>query len=269
MKSHLSERRLRSGFTMIELLAVMAIISILISILMPALSSARQRGRITRCQANLRELSHATLRYMSQNDDFFPVSADCRNNDCVLWNGHQYFGWNGVRRNQYGNHWNRPINSELGLEPAPPVDGNLTEVAHCPSDSGAAGETGDPRPLFRVLGTSYPINPILTQGRFDDWRYRETDVTLSQVLQPSRKVLVFDHPAFGLTYDAIWTAIRPGWHDTLKPAATVGFIDGHAEYVTGKCGLREWQWYGEASGPEYVRNLAEKVDWTVLPGCDR
>ncbi len=267
MKRNLAHSMIRAGFTLIELLAVMSIISILLSLLLPTMSGARKRSRILKCQTNLRELANATLRYVSQHDDFFPVSADCSTGDCVFWNGHQYFGWNGTTKSQVGNIWYRPINSELGLDPVV-RSSSSAKIAECPADAGAVGETGVPDALFQVLGTSYPLNPILCQGRYLDWQYRDKDITLSQVLQPSRKVLVFDHPAFGLTYDAYWTAIRPGWHDEIRPAATVAFIDGHAEYLKGSCALREWQWYGEASGPQYTLQLAQKVNWTVLPGCD-
>lgn len=256
-----------AAFTLIELLVVMSIISVLVSILLPSLAGARHRARITKCQANIRELAHATLRYISQHDDIFPLNRDCTaDGRCFFWNGHQYFGWNGSEPNPLGNVWQRPVNLELGIEPAPP-EGSAVKIARCPSDAGAPGETGREGELFSMLGTSYPLNPILTQGRFAEWRYRNKDIGLSQILQPSLKVLVFDHPAFGLTYDALWTAIRPGWHDRIRPTAVVGFIDGHAEYVTGLCSLREWQWYGEASGPRFTNGLTRKVPWTVHEGC--
>ncbi|RIK66293.1 MAG: hypothetical protein DCC65_09980 [Planctomycetota bacterium] len=261
------QERGREGFTLIELLVVLAIISILIAILLPSLSGARNRSRITKCQSNLRELAGATLRYIGQQDDRFPVNADCTNGNCVYWNGHQYFGWNGRLPNPNGNQWIRYLNRELGLELQEQTSDNA-RLAECPSDDGAPGQTGLTDRLFDALGTSYPLNPILCQGRYSDWKYRGTDLNLSQIIQPSQKVLVADHVAFGLTYDGFWTGIRPGWHDRIRPAAVVGFIDGHADYVVGRCGLREWQWYGEASGAGFIRDLPRKVHWEVLEGCE-
>ncbi len=257
----------KSAFTLVELLTAISIISILIAILLPSLSGARNRGRITKCEANLRELAHAALRYVSQHDDTFPVAADCSGGSCVFWNGHQYFGWNGRIQNPSGNIWVRPVNGELGLQPTEPAS-SAARIAECPADSGAPGETGVSDPVYQALGSSYPMNPILCQGRYSDWAYRKADLNLSQILQPSRKLLVADHVGFGLTFDGYWTAIRPGWHDRGRPSAVAAFIDGHAEYLQGIGSVREWQWYGEASGPDFVRQLPKKVAWTVMPGAE-
>jgi prepilin-type N-terminal cleavage/methylation domain-containing protein len=267
MSRYGADKKTRRAFTLIEMLTSIAILSILISILAPSLSGARQRGRMTKCTANIRELDAATLRYVSQNNDTFPLATDCSEDECYFWNGHQYFGWNGLQKNVLDRYWVRPVNNELGLEPSPP-DQSMARIAQCPNDIGAPGETGTTDPLYLTLGSSYPINPILCQGGYSDWKYRDGDLGLTQILQPSRKVLVSDHPAFGMTFDGFWTAIRPGWHDQTRPAAVIGFIDGHAEYVLGNGNLREWQWYGEASGPTFTQNLSQKVSWPVLAGCE-
>jgi len=57
-------RRLRA-FTLIELLVVIAIIAILAALLLPALARAKQRAQQGQCLSNVRQLSQATVMYMS------------------------------------------------------------------------------------------------------------------------------------------------------------------------------------------------------------
>lgn len=52
------------AFTILELLIVMAISSILIAIVLPSLSAARETAHISRCLANLRELSATSFMYI-------------------------------------------------------------------------------------------------------------------------------------------------------------------------------------------------------------
>lgn len=60
-------RRFRHAFTLIELLVVVAIIALLISILMPALGSARAQAKDALCRSNLHQLSLATTYYSEDN----------------------------------------------------------------------------------------------------------------------------------------------------------------------------------------------------------
>ena len=59
----------RNGFTLIELLVVIAIIAILAAILLPALNSAKERGRAIACMSNTRQLMVCWIIYSSENDD--------------------------------------------------------------------------------------------------------------------------------------------------------------------------------------------------------
>jgi len=61
-------RNLRAGFTLIELLAVMLIIALLMTFLLPKASAAIERARVTACRANLQNIGQGLVAYQTQYD---------------------------------------------------------------------------------------------------------------------------------------------------------------------------------------------------------
>jgi prepilin-type N-terminal cleavage/methylation domain-containing protein len=74
MTGPLTLRRAK-GFTLIELLVVIAIIAILASLLMPALSKAKEQGSRAKCIGNIKQILLATQMYVTDNSDWMPYTS--------------------------------------------------------------------------------------------------------------------------------------------------------------------------------------------------
>ena len=73
--------RRNKAFTLVELLIVIAIIGVLIGLLMPTVSAARESARRTQCSANLRNIGGAITAYAVDNDRKLPYFTDT----CGVW----------------------------------------------------------------------------------------------------------------------------------------------------------------------------------------
>ena len=103
--------QVKHSFTLIELLVVIAIIAILAAILLPALNSARERGRAASCVNNLKQVAMANMSYCEDYGGYIPT------NGTVYWEG------------TATGHWSWALNlSKLGYLPE-----DIQSVAGCPS----------------------------------------------------------------------------------------------------------------------------------------
>jgi len=73
-----SDKDRRDGFSLVELLVVMATLSLLIAILLPALSQVRHQARRTACAANLRQVGVAIHLYADDYGDTIPFGPSGR-----------------------------------------------------------------------------------------------------------------------------------------------------------------------------------------------
>lgn len=64
--------RRRDGFTLVELLVVIGIIAVVMAILLPSLSRARETAKRIKCLSNMRQLGAAVMAYTVDNEGHFP-----------------------------------------------------------------------------------------------------------------------------------------------------------------------------------------------------
>src|SRR5439155_10924281 len=68
--------RKRAAFTLVELLVVIGIIAVLISILLPTLSKARQQANRAACLSNLRQIAQMMNIYAAENKQQIPLGCN-------------------------------------------------------------------------------------------------------------------------------------------------------------------------------------------------
>src|SRR5687767_13063345 len=69
----------RGGFTLVELLVVIGIIALLIAILLPSLSAARESAASLKSLSNLRQLGIGIQQYKNANRGLYPVHSSPSN----------------------------------------------------------------------------------------------------------------------------------------------------------------------------------------------
>lgn len=164
-----------SGFTLLDLLVVIAVIAILAALLLPALSRAKAKARQVSCLNNLRQLQLGWLSYAYDNTESIPPNSET---DQPYYGIGPYY-WNlswvlGMMTDETSgiNDLDRLsdcTNSALLVEPGPGQLGPYVrspDLYHCPAD----------RSYVVVGGTSYPRVRSYSENLFMDPGPPFTDV---------------------------------------------------------------------------------------------
>jgi prepilin-type N-terminal cleavage/methylation domain-containing protein/prepilin-type processing-associated H-X9-DG protein len=261
-----TRRLTTAGFTIVELLAVIGIISILASLLLPAFSSALQRAKETQCKSNFKQIGTMTELFASDNNRRFPPRSISE------WDDNQQI-W--VRKR-----------TDVALGGRDPKPGHFTEtypfatnrpfyayqgngeVFRCPMDKGHQAFPSWPicnpyheyaKPsMWQTIGSSYVYNA----GQGAPWDPQRSPplplstkllrrpplprIEIEDVKQPDRHILMTEasaRPMGRRTSPTTVVFFWSQWHrnrgkkdfrdPTIAPAAfwsPVLYVDGHVEF---------------------------------------
>jgi len=211
---------MQKGFTLLELLVVIAVIAILAALLLPALSRAKSAAQTVACLNHLKQWGLATQLYATEHEDFLPRDGSASGSDT---NG----GWYVDLPKQL----NLPIYATMawrtnaGIEP-----GNTIWI--CPANARRSNGNN----LFHYCLNRH-VNGTGTGNQ----------VKLTSIRQPASTVWLFDNG--GLAPVAQENNVHTNLHNQ---GAQFVFLDGHARRF---CNTAYWDFAagkGITNNPELV-----------------
>jgi len=194
----------RRGFTLIEMLTVIAIIGVLAGLLLPALNSARERGRRIACLSNMKQIGVAILSYAGDHQNHTPTAMG--NSGSTTWDAALTNGY------------------------------TTAKVFQCPDDRRPSTPTKIPRSYGIIVADSNPASEYWIAGSRLTCPYlTNTDVAIvGEVYSTAIQPTLADTGTTSVQYVPPTTITQPPMsrHDANNTlAGNFLFLDGRVEWV--------------------------------------
>jgi prepilin-type N-terminal cleavage/methylation domain-containing protein len=225
--------RRRQGFTLVELLVVIGIIALLISILVPALNSAREQARRTQCLSNVRQLTMAWLSYANENKGRIcssnTQSAFTANPNQWQANGRQFdFKLGGIKAPYPNFFWSWIA---AGAVSADVQSGRLwpyvkdTGIYHCPDAFEFVTTTS-----YQINGMmAGPIGSPVTFLTLSQIKHSENTFVFIESFDPNGWLVnSFETPLYPAVIYSQYEVPGQNHVGGSSPGSPISFADGHA-----------------------------------------
>ncbi|MDP7396740.1 MAG: DUF1559 domain-containing protein [Lentisphaeria bacterium] len=241
------------GFTIFELLAVITVIAVLLTLLLPALGQAREAAKRTRCAANLKQIALGHYQYATDYANKLPIGTLGFNTEPP-----EYLQTSSLSGNAHWIVMGNPngfaaAGEERRLLNPYIVSNNGYEVFRCPTENGTKDRPGYEHEgnwaglgytVYEAHGTSYSyitgpamVSEITMPGtRYALYHQRQAcwGRRITQFANADRQVMTTEFGwiwGWGEEWDIWWDAQWFLPHDTYDPVMNMGFIDGHVQFL--------------------------------------
>jgi prepilin-type N-terminal cleavage/methylation domain-containing protein len=236
--SQSTDRSRTRGFTLVELLVVIGIISVLIGILLPVVTKARAAANKAACLSNIRQVGMGVLMYCDRNHGWFPTCAAPANGVSDIQYPDDWLYWQKSR-----NLDDSPIAKCLGTKgeafknllrcPADWFDGRLPY----PASSATEGPYMYSYSMNDALGRNLK-GPLMARTKIYWWRAPERKIMISEDREIPYRSAVWSYAGSvaGRHGTEPFLGNVPGDPNLARgarvgKAASAVFVDGHAGNV--------------------------------------